>query len=276
MLGKLFKYEFKNTSKLMLAIYGVTAGITVIGSVFLSVDAVQHGVLQIIRGILLTAYVISLIGLIMTTFIYMCYNFYKSMYTDQGYLTHTLPVSPLMTFHVKLVTSVFWMFCSVLLLACSIFLLLTGASKGRLLQDLNDLDLNVISAEFHTAIGMSLGQLIALILFIALAACTSYLLLVFASASIGQLFNQNKIVAAIIAGIGFYFLGQIINLVMMLIVASFHSSDLIAMSGSDISNAEDLAVLSPVISGAFVSMFLLISIYYITCNIIVRKHINLD
>lgn len=276
MLGKLFKYEFKSTSKLMLAIYGVTAGITIIGSVFLSLDAVQNGVLQIISGILLTAYALSLIGLIMTTFIYMCYNFYKSMYTDQGYLTHTLPVSPLMTFHVKLVTSVFWMFCSVLLLVCSIFLLLTGASKGRLLKGLNDLDLNVISSQLHTTIGISLGQLIAFILFITLTACFSYLLLVFASASIGQLFNQNKLVAAVIAGIGFYFLGQIINLIMMLAVAGFHTSELISISSSDASAGQGAFIVAPIMTGVYVSMFLLICIYYITCNVIVRKHINLD
>ena len=44
MLGKLFKYEFKNTYKLMFIIYGVMAFVTILGCIAMYGDSDPAGI----------------------------------------------------------------------------------------------------------------------------------------------------------------------------------------------------------------------------------------
>ena len=52
------------------------------------------------------------------------------MYSEQGYLTHTLPVKPITLFNVKLATSFLWLVTSLALLFVSIMIIVFGASGG--------------------------------------------------------------------------------------------------------------------------------------------------
>lgn len=282
MLGKLFKYELKNTAKVMLTIYAVLAAVTTLGSIVLSTDIVQSskntaGNVLAISMVLL--YVLSVFALFIVTYVYMCIQFYKTMYSDQGYLTHTLPVSPVATFHVKLITSLFWMLCSIILLILSVTALITGVSRGAIWSESSGLIqlLHQAEIEFQSELGISFLQYCIYMLFSMLLSCLSYLLLVFASASVGQLFSQNKTAASIIAGIAIYFVQQIASAIFML----FSSYRLInsptgALIGNSDSTAGALILGSSFMTSGIVSSVIFVLILYVTCIVIVRKHINLD
>lgn len=272
MLGKLFKYEFKNTSKLMLTIYGVLLAVSVLGALTLSTDAVYYGTAEFsgISGFLTTSmillYALSVFALFIVTFVYMCIHFYKTMYSDQGYLTHTLPVSPMATFNVKLIVSFVWTFGAVLLMIASILILLTGASRGEIWSSLSSIPI----AEMNEALqdlGLSVGGFIGFLVISMVIACLSYLLMVYTCASVGQLFNQYKIVAAIVTGIVIYFVEQIASMIAMFSV--------IPMMGLENSGAIGLSFTPVIYSSLFLSLGFCI-IFYITCSVIVRKHINLS
>ena len=103
MLGKLFKHEWKNTYKIGLLMVLIMIGVTVFGcaSFFtpLWVNGFQNSFtgkltpIDILGIVFLIFYVISIIGVTYGILIYLGVRFYKSMYTDEGYLTHTLPVT---------------------------------------------------------------------------------------------------------------------------------------------------------------------------------------
>lgn len=275
MLGKLFKYEFKNTCKIMLTIYAVVAAVTLLGSLVLSSSFVQKSTsLNSLADSLLSSvillYVLSVFALFVVTYIYMCVHFFKSMYSDQGYLTHTLPVSPIATFHVKLVTSFIWTFCSLAITFLSIFILLIGASRGEIFTA--SANLFAMKEEFAAVMGMSLGQFIWLLVIFMVFSCLSYLLMVFASASIGQLFHQYKIVASIVAGIVIYFLQQIVGTIVML-VTGYRFLDSLTLAANF--TFADIFLSPLMFSGMVVSLLFLIA-FYIICIVIVNKHINLD
>ena len=130
MLKKLIKHEFKNTSKVMLAIYALVAVVTLLGTIsfVLLKPYVESGIVSFLSRMSLVLYVLSIFALFIVTYVYMCIHFYKSMYSDQGYLTHTLPVSPLTTFHVKLGVSLCWLICSFLVMFVSLCLLLISVT----------------------------------------------------------------------------------------------------------------------------------------------------
>ena len=117
MLGKLFKHEFRVVGKMEGLLLAIAAGVTLLGAVYLAsplfksvIDetsdmGVMTGVIGSILGMLgLLAYVGILVGINFGFMIYIGVRFYKSMYSDEGYLTHTLPVTSTQLLVTKIVT----------------------------------------------------------------------------------------------------------------------------------------------------------------------------
>ena len=232
MLGKLFKYEFKNTAKMMLMIYSVLIVTTCIGTLALrstlrldSAGAHPSPVVTMLIVGAIILYVLSLFAFFIVTYVYMCIHFYKTMYSAQGYLTHTLPVKQLTTFHVKLATSFVWMFAALLLFIGSVFFLLNSVTDGEFWEIFSREFITGLDSEL-TAIGFHTGGMIVQFLFSAALSCLIYLLWVFASASIGQLFSTNKVLASVVTGIIFYVVNQALNLIIMLVSGYFNFAPL--------------------------------------------------
>lgn len=284
MLGKLFKYEFKNTAKMMLMIYAVLIVTTCIGTLALrstlrldSAGAHPSPVVTMLIVGAIILYVLSLFAFFIVTYVYMCIHFYKTMYSAQGYLTHTLPVKQLTTFHVKLVTSFVWMFAALLLFIGSVFFLLNGVTDGEFWEIFSREFITGLDSEL-TAIGFHTGGMIVQFLFSAALSCLIYLLWVFASASIGQLFSTNKVLASVVTGIIFYVVNQALNLIIMLVSGYFNFATL---GGGVLQTTTDTVNTAVTINNSYMivqniySIIAVIALYSI-CNVIVRKHINLE
>lgn len=284
MLGKLFKYEFKNTAKMMLMIYAVLIVTTCIGTLALrstlrldSAGAHPSPVVTMLIVGAIILYVLSLFAFFIVTYVYMCIHFYKTMYSAQGYLTHTLPVKQLTTFHVKLATSFVWMFAALLLFIGSVFFLLNGVTDGEFWEIFSREFITGLDSEL-TAIGFHTGGMIVQFLFSAALSCLIYLLWVFASASIGQLFSTNKVLASVVTGIIFYVVNQALNLIIMLVSGYFSFATL---GGGVLQTTTDTVNTAVTINNSYMivqniySIIAVIALYSI-CNVIVRKHINLE
>lgn len=278
MLGKLFKYEFKNTAKLMLTIYGIFIITTIIASFSFSSDAMQNDIdayppiIQLLIFAAIMLYFLSIFALFIVTYVYVCIHFYKTMYSDQGYLTHTLPVKPMTLFNVKLTTSWVWMMGSMGLLFLSIFSIMTGATRGEIIWANRHIQWEVAQSQFESMFGMSIGGFTLLMIVLMAFSCVSYLLMVYASISIGQLFNQHKIVWAIVAGIVIYFIEQTVGSIILLLTGgSFFNTYVYA----DALTFYDLLVSPPMIASMVASVLFTIA-FYVICVVIQKKHINLD
>lgn len=274
MLRKLFKYEFKNTYKLMLTIYGVTLIISLLGAVTLSFSSATptpaaYGIAELLGTAFIILYILTAFALFIITYVYMCVHFYKTMYSSQGYLTHTLPVSPVTTFHVKLLVSLVWMVSSVLILLLSILILLCGASHG----DFFAIVATGLSSDTSTGfLGFSRCALFVYLTLVTIFSCLGYLLLVFASTSIGQLFSQNKVAFSIVAGIVIYFIQQIVSTI---IVVAVGGSMIFSASANTFSTLAEM-MFSPLMLTSFAASAFFLIVFYVICVVIVKKHINLD
>ncbi len=107
MLGKLIKYEWKSTYKMGGIILLVIAAMTLLGVLGFALparfitenqetldDSLLAPLCAMMMMMSMMLYVISLIGAAYAMMIYQGVHFYKTMYTDEGYLTQTLPVTP--------------------------------------------------------------------------------------------------------------------------------------------------------------------------------------
>ena len=120
MLGKLMKYEWKNTWKAgCLMLLGMLI-VTSLGCVVLHMRQFARlfddgnisggqalGVMSVFVAILII-YVVMLLAATWGMLIYLGMRFYRSMYTDEGYLTHTLPVTTNQLFLSKVLVSGAW------------------------------------------------------------------------------------------------------------------------------------------------------------------------
>ena len=270
MLGKLFKYEFKNTGKVMLlvCVMLIVASILGIADVrFLVTSSSQPSVLMsIVSACLLIAYFISLVASCIICYIYLMYHFFKTMFSEQGYLTHTLPVKSLTTFHVKITTAAIWMFnISALVTLSVLMLMLVGFNLGPDFAAV----MEELPAILEQTFGVSFGFVVVYMIFAIVLACFAAPLMVAVCCCIGQLSNRHKITFSVVTGIAIYFIQQIVSLIASIIlILNVSPEQLEAGPQGDFS----ALLMNFSLGYALITT----AIYYVICNIIVRKHINLE
>lgn len=215
MLGKLMKYEFKYTARTMLTTFAALAAATLMGSLALFQmargNAADETFGSIVSIVMLIIYGIAIIGVYCVDFIYLAWQYYKTMYSSRGYLTHTLPVSPAAVFGSKILTFFVWMLTSSILSVLSLIVLLQVGSGGDFFDLFDDFSWSSFTRDAYELFGMSAGTLLFLFSVMSLLGIFLYILWIAASMAIGQLSQKNRTVCSILAGFGFYVLSQIIS-----------------------------------------------------------------
>lgn len=146
MLGKLMKYEWKNTWKAgVLMLLGMFV-VTVIGCVVLrmpgglvaeiadgnSMNATRSWFVLSSFVATLILYVIMLLASTWGMLIFLGIRFYRSMYTDEGYLSHTLPVTANQLFLSKVLVSGVWYLFLTIGIGISVVALIVSLMTGLL------------------------------------------------------------------------------------------------------------------------------------------------
>ena len=111
MLGKLLKHEFKHSARYVMAIYACTAAVLAVMVIALLIKMTW---LSVAASVIL--YFAGLLVVIMTL-VAVIKNFYDSLYTNQGYLSFTLPVKCSTLLVSKVIVSFVWIIASVVALA---------------------------------------------------------------------------------------------------------------------------------------------------------------
>ena len=146
MLGKLMKYEWKNIWKAgTLMLLGMLV-VTVIGCVVLrmpggvvtglldnnDINATQSWFVLSSFVATLILYVIMLLASTWGMLIFLGIRFYRSMYTDEGYLSHTLPVTANQLFLSKILVSGVWYLITSIGIGISVVALVVSLMTGLL------------------------------------------------------------------------------------------------------------------------------------------------
>lgn len=129
MLGKLLKHEFIATKRLYLPIYFVTLVLALIVNGFYTLqskffsDESSFSVISTIFIVFFTImFILVLLCCMMSGTVISLYRFYKNVFTDEGYLTNTLPVKPISILISKLITGIVWSIAGTVVFVLAIFL----------------------------------------------------------------------------------------------------------------------------------------------------------
>lgn len=271
MLGKLIKYEFKYTTRTMIITYAALALATLMGAFALyrlNFKTADDGTFVSIMSIVMVVlYAIVIIGVYCVDFIYLCYYYHKTMYSSQGYLTHTLPLSPAAIFGAKILVFFVWMLVSTLLSVFSFLILLQAGTDGSFLEEVTNLTWSDFSKDVFSIFGMSAGLLLVLFTVISLLGILLYILWITASMAIGQLSRKNRTVCSILTAFCFYIINQVVST--LILVACGYSTG--ALLNGDLTSFMHL-----IIGSSITMTVVFIAVLYGICIYVNKKKLNLE
>ncbi|MSS64694.1 hypothetical protein [Velocimicrobium porci] len=266
MLSKLIKYEFKSTAKWFFPLYAFTVVLAQLTKMLISSSIFEEGMLNIIPTAITSLYVISIVATFIITFFLIVYRFYKSMVTNEGYLTHTLPVTTTKLILSKLISATLWAILASIIALISILILYFDVTEFQELKHFfSSSNLQLIAEELSSNGFSFILTIIEAIVLVLITICY-YILKIYAAIAIGQLFNTQKLLASFAFYFVLGFITQVISIFIML-VPMF--SDWISSDGS-------IDFFHTLLPTGIISTFLLCVIHFAITNYIFSKKLNLE
>ena len=222
-------------------------------------------------------YILILVAVTYGILIYMGVHFYKSMYTDEGYLTHTLPVTGHQLLLSKLFASSLWQL--IISVAVMLSVLAIVASVGVSAAEASSIWGTVDYATFFREVGNLFGEMfdslggtavrmiVEGVLLILISPLISMSLL-FGALTLGQLSGKHKLLMGILAYVGSFIVYSMIFSIAQFVTmfASMQTYDAMGNAGFTISSYE-----SSLLIGILISVG-----YYFLSHFIITKKLNMD
>ena len=223
MLGKLLKYEFLATARFMLPVYGGAVALALLTRLLMFGDQMAGAdVFGAAFGLMIFAYGASILAVVVLSIVFIIQRFYSNLFRDQGYLTHTLPVSIDTLLWSKLIAAFCWALASIVVVVVSLAIMATGFWYDLFFRDLRFFweimphyhmrGIELFLSLLHSIIGLLAG-----------------ILMFYAALSIGQLVKRAKILIAVLVYLGMSYALGIISSAVLFATMDFSQASLFGM-----------------------------------------------
>lgn len=267
MVRKLIKYDFTSYMRLLLPVQLILLGIAALNRIVQLFEN-SSDTYNIFFNSSIVLYVISISVLMVLTLVVSIVRFYQGMYSSEGYLSHTLPVTPTQHIFSKLLTSVLFYLGSFLAIFLSFMIVTLGEVNIELFKAAGYL-IGKLGEVIHGHIVLFALESILLIL----GSVVASTLCMYFCISVGQLAKKRKILAAFGVYFGLYCFGQVVATVIIVIVSalSFQFMEEFAEWVSQ----HMVAFLHIVFCGGIVLESIMSLIYFLITRFIMSKKLNL-
>lgn len=290
MLGKLMKHEWKSTYKVSsMIILGIIA-VTVIGCIMLQIPTISStlaGGTPEMSGANITWMILGIMSFILCIFmflgatyglmVYFGIRFYKTMYSGQGYLTNTLPVTAHQLLISKVVVTGTWYLLLEIVMYISgfaLFMFLSGSLIGMGGSGGDWISMQIMLAEMTTAFeeaGMDLTHYIIVMVLMTLIGPFTALTTLYGSLTLGQLSKKYKAVMGIVAYFGVVFINMIIGTIVQFVTTMSYTFEMIASENPDV-----MPNVNATYDASLIVTIIIAVILYIASHYILTKKLNLD
>ena len=262
MLGKVLKYDLKSMGKSLFPLY---AGLIVLALVLKVISFITDSVsaFKFVYNIMFIFFIILVIGGLFYTFLVSIMRYYKNLYSDEGYLTHTLPVGTNSLLFSKVVSSLVYIVLSVIISFISIIIVLGYNDVVSVLKE---------GLEFFSlCFDMSVFSIAMWAIFFLLLSYICYVLMVYTGISLGNMHSKNKITFSVVYTVAIYYVTQILGVLML---------GIIFLINPDIMGQLDQAIpdkkyfIQVIGSGIGLNIVVVLVCYFICYNRL--KHLNLS
>lgn len=279
MLKKMLKHEWAETWRIPSLAFFVTVVLTVVCALYfyfapMATPEVELNVGNMVLFLLFVFYS-GIVSLLIT--VYLGVRFYKNLYTDEGYLMHTLPVRPRMLILSKTLVGVFWIYLAGILSIITILpvVCLAVPKLGYISEpELAELTSKMLP-ELLSLFGDSPLELFFYFVPYMIVSSFFSVLLLYAAICLGQLFGKHKALSSILCYLGLNTLLSTVSAVLMVP----------GLTGVIITHADDsddfLTLVMPSIMQTtffitFLSSLLLSAVCFWLCDYLMKKNLNLD
>lgn len=214
MLKKLLKKDFQATARSFLPLILGFVVTSILAKILFEVGIMSpilngksyvsdtNEFMVIFSIIFLALYIIYVIAFYILTYVFIVSDFYKTMVSEQGYLTHTLPVKSSTLINSKLIVAIFWQIITGFLVLLSFLFFIIGHMPEIPWQELVH--------DFTSSLGMSFKDYMIFMVVCLIIGLFSSPLMFYASIALGHLFGKHKIMGAILSYLGIYTVMQVI------------------------------------------------------------------
>ena len=267
MLGKLLKHDFIGMGKVVLPSNALLVLMTIIAMIIIRTRVLATQGLEALTVTLVFFFVLSIIAVCVTTYLFPVIYYYRAMFSNQGYLTFTLPASTWMIFISKVVAA-FSLYVINLLV-------LTGIFFALFPYDADTMMLSQVDLALRGTFDMSLAGFTTWTILILLISLLFNAIMYFASINIGQLMAKHKIIGSVLSYLGLTTIIQILATIIIVIVGFAASNRNI-----DVFNYDTTSMTVTVLHTFFniFTGFLVVigGVLFLISGLILKKKVNLD
>ncbi len=197
MTGKLIRFEFRSTGRLMAGLYIALILLSIINRITTEIGLMNYNYdapanfVSLYAVLLMIMYIICAVSTFVFTMVMIVFRFWQNLLENQGYLMHTLPVRTRDHVISKLSVSLVWTIVSFVVFIISIWIL---AWKN---ENVGYVDPGITEALSHlfSARGGALCFVLAIV--IVIVDILGKILKLYAAMSIGQTFKEHRIIGSI-------------------------------------------------------------------------------
>lgn len=269
MVKKLLKHEFMALSRMLVPMYIILLGLSLITRIIVIFEN-DSVIYNIISGSSIAILVIGLLVGNIYTIVSCIIRFYRNLFSKEGYLTFTLPVSVEAHIGTKLFTAMVAYIASLAV----IFAAFCIATSGELLVEIFKAA-GFLLGEASEVLGADLVfYFIEIAVLTLVSICTSFLLF-YACMCIGQLAKRSRVLLALGVYFGYYYLTQIIVTIGMVMMTVLEDTkffaDILDWIGLHPTETVHIALI-----GLIVIYGALGGVYYLIAHSIMKKKLNLE
>ena len=268
MLRKLYKHEFASLYRILLPLYGVLLGLSVLTRFISFLPKGESQVLDFWKTLILSLSFIMIVSIFVIGSVVIVVRFYQNMLSKQGYLTNTLPFKTYNHIVCKLICGVVVEITNIVVAAGS--LLITLGTKKGLIQIWDVVKGSYIAFRRLTSTATSIVTIIEIAI-IGILSLISGILMFYACMAIGQQF-KNKILGSVIAYFCIYAVIQVIS-------TFFITMGTILGVGIPEALVENATITT--VSQGFIIFLMFVQaiqavVYYLITNYFLSKKLNLE
>lgn len=263
MLTKLLKYDFKKIYKFLIIFYSLAIFFAILTRIFFQID--NSFVMRIVAKICSGATISMIVSIIINNVMRLWVKFKNTLYDDESYLTHTLPVTKSSLYISKIITAIITMITSVLAIAITLFI--AYYSKENILI-LKNLILPIADVLDSSIIGV-----VILFLAVLLIETLNIIQVGFTGIILGHKANNNKVALSVIFGFVVYIFTQTISLLGAFLISLFNKDMMNLFITNEVINIDMIKALAFVCIVIYTSIFIINLIINI---LIFKKGVNVD
>ncbi len=214
MVKKLFRHECDAYLRTVIPMHLVLIGIALLGR-FVQLFENDSDAYNIVFVSSIVVFVIGCIACTLLTLIFGIKRFYTNMFTTEGYLTLTLPVTATQHIVVKNIVAVLAQIASLVMIAISVCVITLGDVCVELFKAL----VYYIKMMFKSNATQATLFIIEWIIYALVAVCVGYLIY-YACIALGQRAKKNRVAVAVAVFFAYYMIMQMLGTAMIIVIST--------------------------------------------------------